>query len=54
MGKKDDSLKQFLLELKRYKVPLKLKLIKATIFTSNALVIEKSEANIFICIIAKI
>ena len=46
MKKKEDLLKQFLLELKRYMVPLKLS--NAKILTSNALVIEKSKPNIFI------
>ena len=46
MKKKEDLLKQFLLELNRYKVPLKHD--KAITFTSNAFVIEKSKLNIFI------
>jgi len=41
MKKKEDLLKQLLLELKKYIVPLKHN--KARIFTSNALVIEKSK-----------
>ena len=46
--KKDDVLKQFLLELNRYIVPLKHS--KARMFTSNAFVIEKSKPNIFMVI----
>ena len=50
--KKDVLLKQFLLELKKYIVPLKLN--KAKTFTSNALVIEKSKPKTFMVINDKI
>ena len=43
MKKKEDLSKQFLFELKKYIVPLKHE--KARIFTSKALVIEKSKPN---------
>ena len=46
MKKKEDLFKLFLFELKKYIVPLKHK--KARMFTSKALVIEKSKPNISI------
>jgi hypothetical protein len=52
MKKKEDLFKQFLLELKKYIVPLKHN--KAKTFISNALVIEKSKPKTFIGINAKI
>ena len=45
MKKKDEVLKQFSLELKKYIVPLKHS--NAKMLTSNAFVIEKSKPNIF-------
>ena len=52
MKKKEDSFRQFLLELKKYMEPAKHN--KVIIFTSKAFVIEKSKPKIFMVINDKI